>query len=86
MNIDDIWIDDRLFMLFNQMREELAKRQSSGRGLPVQLGIGFAQTLLRTVNFDLDQKLFTETPIARKKLQKKVSQSIELLKGSSSVM
>ena len=54
MKIEDMWIDDILFTLFNQMREELAKRQSSGRGLPVQLGIGFAQTLLRRVNFDID--------------------------------
>ena len=54
MKIEDMWIDDILFTLFNQMREELAKRQSSGRGLPVQLGIGFAQTLLKRVNFDVD--------------------------------
>jgi len=39
------------------MRNELAKRQNSGRGLPVQLGIGYTQILPEPISFEIDQKL-----------------------------
>lgn len=44
------------------MRNELAKRQNSGRGLPVQLGIGYTQISPLPVSFEIDQKLDVTLP------------------------
>ena len=35
IGLEDFWADSALFLLFNQLRSDMARRQNYGRGLPV---------------------------------------------------
>jgi hypothetical protein len=37
VKVEELWIDTPLFRVFNKLREELARRQNFGRGLPIQM-------------------------------------------------
>ena len=60
IRLTDVWVDAALFYLFNKLRDDIARRQNFGRGLPVQLSFGYQVQPTLDVNFNVDHQTLTQ--------------------------
>jgi len=70
IKLRDIWADAALFLLFNKLRDDIARRQNFGRGLPVQLSFGYQVQQVPNVSFDVDYSIQQELSLGKKGKEK----------------
>ena len=56
IGLEDCWVDSGVFFLFNKLRNDMARRQNFGRGLPVQLSAGYQADSVHKIDFEVDQQ------------------------------
>ena len=56
IGLENTWVDAVLFEQLNRLRNDMARRQNFGRGLPVQLSAGYTSKPAKNCHFDVDHK------------------------------
>ena len=62
LGLEDFWVDAALFYLMNKLRNDMARRQNYGRGLPVQLSEGYKADPMYNITFDFEKEEKQEAP------------------------